>query len=128
MLHSGPASLTYWKNSNVPETCIGNSFSYGTVIYTRCYRRSNTKRNSRYNFGRSHFSQRTTTLSINTFDREVTKECPQGSCSGHGIFNTIPYSTLPIRKRLKQSPSSTILYKHWKEELLDNQKTLHIQN
>ena len=48
-----------------------------------------------YNLTKSYFSQRTVTLSTNSFrmKREVSKGCPQGSCCGQGFWN-IQYNSL----------------------------------
>ena len=42
-----------------------------------------------YRTVRTYFSERTATLTTNTatFEREVTKGCPQGSCCGPGFWN-----------------------------------------
>ena len=48
-----------------------------------------------YNLAKSYFSERTAILTTSSIqmEREVTKGCPQGSCSGSGFWN-IRYNSL----------------------------------
>ena len=63
-----------------------------------------------YNITKSYFSQRTAVMSTNTvhIEREVSKDCPQGSCFGSGFWN-IQYNSflnLDFRKQTKAIPIS----------------------
>ena len=54
-----------------------------------------------YKLTKSYLSQSTAVMSTNTVqvEREVSKDCPQGSCFGNGVWNTQYNSLLNLEFR-----------------------------
>ena len=52
-----------------------------------------------YNLTRNYFSQRKASLRVNTYkvEKELSKGCPQGSCSGPGFWNVLYNSLLNLK-------------------------------